>query len=188
MENNGFVLAEHSGSGGSGLGKGPRILQVVGLKNAGKTTLVCKIVERLTRLGYDVGTVKHDAHRFEIDHEGKDTWRHRQAGSKIVAISSEQEGKTCYIEQCYTPLAEMLERMADMDFVVVEGFKAEGYPKIVVIREPEQLELLHRVAPVLAIASWLPAEIIRKYLDVKPDVPVYDINDEVGMVQLILRC
>lgn len=162
----------------------PIIVQVVGLKNAGKTTLVCKLVEELSGRGYEVGTVKHDAHRFEIDHEGKDTWRHREAGARLVAISSEQEGKTCYIEQRYTPLPGILERMRDMDVVVVEGFKSEGYPKIAIIRYKEQLELLNRVAPILAVASWLPEAVIRGAVD--PSVPILDVNDVEGLIQLVL--
>lgn len=162
---------------------GPVVLQVVGLKNAGKTTLVCKLVEALSDLGYEVGTVKHDAHRFEIDHEGKDTWRHREAGARRVAISSEREGRTCYIEQRYTPLDGILERMADMDYVVVEGFKSERYPKLVIVRHPEHLELLHRVSPVLAVASWLPEEEIRSAAGCL--VPVYGINDVEAMLKLV---
>lgn len=163
----------------------PVVVQVVGWKNAGKTTLVCKLVEALTGMGYEVGTVKHDAHRFEIDHEGKDTWRHREAGSRLVAISSEQEGRTCYIEQRYTPLDGILERMAGLDFVVVEGFKSEGYPKIAIIRLPEHLELLERVSPVLAVASWLRAEDVVRPAGAASS-PVLDINDVDGLVRQVL--
>jgi molybdopterin-guanine dinucleotide biosynthesis adapter protein len=165
-------------------GNGPVVIQVVGLKNAGKTTLVCKLVETLTDLGYEVGTVKHDAHRFEIDHEGKDTWRHREAGARLVAISSEQEGKTCYIEQRYTPLDEILQRMAGMDVVVVEGFKSEGYPKLAIIRLKEHLELLNRVYPVIAIASWLSPEEIPGQAG--GGAPVYDVNDLEGLLEEVL--
>lgn len=163
----------------------PAVVQVVGWKNAGKTTLVCKLVELLEQRGYETGTVKHDAHHFEMDHEGKDTWRHRQAGARIVAISSETEGKTCYIEQRYTPLADILKRMADMDAVIVEGFKSEGYPKIAIIRTTEQLELLERVAPVIAVASWLPKEEI--LAGVPAGVPVFHVDDEDGLLQVMLE-
>ncbi|WP_438445238.1 molybdopterin-guanine dinucleotide biosynthesis protein B [Gorillibacterium sp. sgz5001074] len=164
---------------------GPVVVQVVGWKNAGKTTLVCKLVEALSAQALEVGTVKHDAHRFEIDHEGKDTWRHRQAGARRVAISSEQEGRTCYIEERYTPLPDMLERMQDMDYVVVEGFKSEGYPKIVIIRSQEQLELLDRVAPVWAVASWLPPGSISP--EASYGAPVFDVNDLDGLLGRVLE-
>jgi molybdopterin-guanine dinucleotide biosynthesis adapter protein len=163
----------------------PVTVQIVGFKNAGKTTLVCKLVELLHSRGYEVGTVKHDAHRFEMDHEGKDTWRHREAGARVVAISSEAEGKTCYIEQRYTPLEEILERMKDMDTVVVEGFKSENYPKIAIIRHPEHLELLKRVSSLIAVASWLPEQEIRR-AGLEDSVPYYGIDDAEGLVRLVL--
>lgn len=162
-------------------GNGPVVVQVVGRKNAGKTTLVCKLVQLLQEQGYEVGTVKHDAHHFEIDYEGKDTWRHREAGARIVAVSSEQEGKTCFIEQRYTPLPGILERMRDMDFVVVEGFKSEGYPKIVIIRTPEHRELLSGVSAVLAVASWLPEE-----EGLSGEAPVHSVNDAPGLLRRIV--
>src|SRR5689334_20561515 len=64
------------------------IVCFVGASNSGKTTFLEKLIAELTRRGYRVGTVKHDAHGFEMDREGKDTWRHRQAGAATIAISS----------------------------------------------------------------------------------------------------
>lgn len=163
----------------------PIVVQVVGFKNSGKTTLVCRLVELLTARGYEVGTVKHDAHRFDMDVEGKDTWQHREAGARMVAISSEAMGRTCYLEERYTPLEEMLERMRDMDVVLVEGFKSEGYPKLALIRHSEQLELLDRLEALLGIAVWLPPEEIPSVAGW--GVPVLDKDDAEGMEALILR-
>lgn len=175
---------------GTGPVKGaPLVVQIVGYKNAGKTTLVCRLVELLTARGLEVGTVKHDAHRFQMDVEGKDTWRHREAGARIVAISSEAEGRTCYLEERYTPLEGMLERMRDLDVVLVEGFKSEAYPKIAVIRHREQLELLGRLESLRAVASWLPAqELVRAAQEREwggAQVPVFDKDDAAGLEALI---
>ena len=63
------------------------IIQVVGYKNSGKTTLVSELVRTLTSEGYRVGTLKHDAHDFEPDIPGKDTWQHRKAGAQVTAIT-----------------------------------------------------------------------------------------------------
>lgn len=163
----------------------PVVVQVVGYKNSGKTTLVCRLVERLAARGLVVGTVKHDAHRFEMDVEGKDTWRHREAGARMVAISSEVMGRTCYLEERYTPLSEMLERMRDMDVVLVEGFKMEGYPKLAMLRQEEQLELLVRLEALLGVASWLPEETVRDAAG--PGVPVLDKDDAKGLEALVLQ-
>ena len=63
------------------------ILSIVSKKNCGKTTLLEKLIPELKRRGYRVGTLKHDIHGFDIDHEGKDTFRHKAAGADVVAIS-----------------------------------------------------------------------------------------------------
>ena len=59
----------------------PALVAIVGKSDSGKTTLIEKVVPQLVKLGLRVGTVKHDAHSFEIDHPGKDSWRHGQAGA-----------------------------------------------------------------------------------------------------------
>ena len=67
------------------------IVSVVGKSDSGKTTLIEKLVPELTRRGYRVATVKHDMHGFEVDREGKDSWRHKQAGAHTVVIASPQK-------------------------------------------------------------------------------------------------
>jgi molybdopterin-guanine dinucleotide biosynthesis adapter protein len=156
----------------------PRVFQVVGYKNAGKTTLVCKLVHVLKTGGFRVGTVKHDAHQFEIDHPGKDTWQHREAGADAVAITSERQGQSCVIEQRYIPLPDLVEQISkrnQLDVVAVEGFKAEAYPKVAIIRNLEHLKLLNSLNHVKAIASWLPEREIRQL--VPPTIPIVSIDD-----------
>ncbi|MEK6682466.1 MAG: molybdopterin-guanine dinucleotide biosynthesis protein B, partial [Nitrospirota bacterium] len=64
------------------------IVSIVGRSNSGKTTLIEKIIPLLTKKGYRIATVKHCSHGFEMDKEGKDTWKHKKAGAKtIVAVS-----------------------------------------------------------------------------------------------------
>src|SRR3990172_6969140 len=64
------------------------VVSFVGRSNSGKTTIIVKVIAELKRRGYRVGVIKHDAHGFEIDHEGKDSWRHKKAGASTVALSS----------------------------------------------------------------------------------------------------
>ena len=54
------------------------IVSIVGKSDSGKTTLIEKLLPELTRRGYRIATVKHDVHGFEVDREGKDSWRHKQ--------------------------------------------------------------------------------------------------------------
>ncbi len=139
----------------------------------GKTTLVEKVISLLKHRGYKVGAVKHDAHRFEIDHPGKDSHRFTAAGADVMVISS--SGKTALVERNATtpPVEELLSRFfSGVDIVLVEGFKKSALPKIEVHRNTWSDSLLCRGAEndpmLLAVASDGPLEV---------DVPVLDIND-----------
>lgn len=128
-----------------------RVFQIVGYKNSGKTTLICELLPLLGQRGFRVGTIKHDAHSFTMDTPGTDTWKHREAGADMVAITSQES--TAVFEQRHTPLNQLINRMRVMDIVLVEGFKDEGYPKIVLLRGEEDEELLDRLDGVLAVVS-----------------------------------
>ncbi len=133
--------------------KKPHIIQVIGYKNSGKTTLVCQLIERFRASGYRVGTIKHDAHHFEIDHPGKDTWKHRQAGADVVAITSQTQ--TAIMLQEHTSLARLIEKIAaaSVDLILVEGYKQEDYPKIALIRSEDDKELVANASQIVAIVS-----------------------------------
>jgi len=118
----------------------PLIVQVVGYKNTGKTTLVCKLVERFKADGLAVATIKHDAHDFQMDHPGTDTWKQQQAGADMTAISSPY--RTAWLSASPLPLDELIARMAGADVILIEGFKDAPYPKLVLLKQPEDLRLL----------------------------------------------
>lgn len=104
--------------------KGPALVAIVAKSNTGKTTFIEKLIPELLKLGLRVGTVKHDAHSFEIDHPGKDSWRHGQAGAHAYVVASKE--KLAYIARLdgEMPLAEIARRFfADFDLVVAEGYK-----------------------------------------------------------------
>lgn len=159
-----------------------RAVQIVGYKNTGKTTLLCGLISRLAERGYRVGTIKHDAHQFEIDCPGTDTWKLREAGAQTVAITS--NNRTAIMEERHTSLDQLLGRLHSIDIVLVEGFKFEKYPKIVIVRSEEHLELVHQAANVIGIASWLPLEVLRPQLN--PFLPCFLIDDADSMARLIL--
>lgn len=141
----------------------------VGYSGSGKTTLAAQIVARLKEKGYRVGTLKH-AHDFQMDIEGKDTFKYTQAGADIVMIAAERKLNVLerYEHEHPYTLKQLIERFNGMDIVVIEGYKNEDTPKILVARTEEQLALRHRLSHLLAIATPLPLE---------ASVPVYDIND-----------
>ena len=109
-----------------------RVIGVAGFKNAGKTTLVEKLVIALTGRGYRISTVKHAHHSFDIDHEGRDSFRHRKAGATEVAVVS--KGRWALIhelrDEAEPALANILRKLAPCDLIIVEGYKRDGHDKI----------------------------------------------------------
>jgi len=119
------------------------IVSIVGKSNVGKTTLVEKILRELRSRGLRVATIKHDAHSFEIDHEGKDSWRHKQAGSTMTVISSPSKLALVTDTDKDLTLSEIRERfIRDVDLIVTEGYKSESHPKIEVFRSELRREPL----------------------------------------------
>lgn len=110
-----------------------KIVGFVGSSNSGKTTLIEKLLFHLKKRGYRTGVVKHAGHGFDMDREGKDSWRYQQSGADGVIVSS--PGKMVLSRQGIPDrLHAVLPYMADMDIVLVEGFKNESIPKIEVFR------------------------------------------------------
>jgi molybdopterin-guanine dinucleotide biosynthesis protein B len=128
-----------------------RVFGVTGWKNAGKTTLVERLVAEFIRRGWRVSTIKHAHHDVDVDQPGRDSYRHRAAGASEVAVV----GGLRYAimrEQAEAPLAEVLARLAPADLVLIEGFKREPHPKIEV-RSGEAPSLAAEDPNVVAIAS-----------------------------------
>jgi molybdopterin-guanine dinucleotide biosynthesis protein B len=119
------------------------IISIVGKSDSGKTTLIEKLVPELTRRGYRVATVKHDMHEFEVDREGKDSWRHKQAGAHTVVISSPKKIALIRDVERDLKLEEIRDKLIqDVDLILTEGYKKDVQPKIEVFREEKHKELL----------------------------------------------
>lgn len=117
----------------------------------GKTTLLEQIVRNLKAQGYRLAVVKHDAHRFEMDREGKDSWRFTQAGADMMLISSAQ--KTAIIEQRERTFEENLTMIHDVDLILVEGYKQEHIPRIGISRKATGKGLPHPVEQYIAVVT-----------------------------------
>ena len=108
----------------------PPVLCIVGFSGSGKTTVSVRLIATLKKRGLRVGTIKHDVHGFEMDRPGKDSWRHKQAGSSTTIVTSpKQIGVVMDVDHDHHPL-ELLPFLAGMDIVLVEGFKRAPLPKI----------------------------------------------------------
>lgn len=113
-----------------------RVFGVTGWKNSGKTTLTEKLVALLTARGYRVSTVKHAHHAFDIDKPGADSFRHRAAGAREVAIVSGNRWALMHElrGEAEPSLDVILARLEPCDLVLIEGYKRESHPKIEVRR------------------------------------------------------
>ncbi|RLB88245.1 MAG: molybdopterin-guanine dinucleotide biosynthesis protein B [Deltaproteobacteria bacterium] len=111
------------------------VVSIVGRSNAGKTTILEKLISELKLRGYRIGTIKHSVHGFDIDHKGKDSWRHKHAGASTVVISSPKEIALIKDIETETTLDSLIpEYFNDVDIVLAEGYKKENTPKIEVAR------------------------------------------------------
>ena len=112
------------------------IISIVGRSNTGKTTLIEKLVPELCRRGYRVATVKHALSGFEIDREGKDSWRHKKAGAyKTILISPTEMALMQVLRREYS-VEELIDLyIKDADVILLEGHKNNPYPKIEVLRK-----------------------------------------------------
>ena len=105
-----------------------RIIGIVGTKNTGKTILVTNIIKKLVERGFEVGSVKHTTEGFDI--EGRDTWKHKEAGAQIVVGAGEDTFLNIGEELELDCIFNLLKYVKELDFVVVEGFKHSKYAKV----------------------------------------------------------
>ncbi len=113
-----------------------RVIGLAGWSGAGKTTLLTKLIPCLRGRGSSVSTLKHGHHRFDIDHPGKDSYKHREAGAREVLIASGQRWALMHeVSAGEEPdLPFLLRKMSATDFIIIEGFKEYAHPKIEVHR------------------------------------------------------
>ncbi|MDI3317152.1 MAG: molybdopterin-guanine dinucleotide biosynthesis protein B [Bacillota bacterium] len=161
------------------------VLSVVGRHKAGKTTLVEGLIRQLRRRGLHVATLKHDAHGFDIDVPGKDSWRHRQAGAELVLIASPARLAMVQELREEAPLPAILQLAADrapwLDLIVTEGYRTGPLPKIEVVQTARGGPLNAGDPELLALASdRLPLE------GAPPGIPCFDWNDLEGLADLVL--
>lgn len=150
-----------------------KAVSFVAKSGTGKTTLLEKVIAELKNRGYRVGVIKHDAHRFDIDHPGKDSHRLTQAGADTMLISSPEKLAVVKKHAEAPPIDQLIATyFDDVDVVLTEGFKMSGLPKIEVHRRERSSTLLCRGdqndPSLLAVASDEPLEL---------DVPVLDLNN-----------
>lgn len=153
-------------------------VSIVGKSGSGKTTLIEKLIHELKKRGYRVATIKHNRHGFDVDHEGKDSWRHKKAGAQMTVIASPIQVAVIEDTERDYEISELIENyIHDVDIVLVEGFKSNTYPKIEVFRSVSGHDLLYtQHNNYIAIASDQPFDI---------GIPSFDINNVTAIADLI---
>ncbi|MDH5640891.1 MAG: molybdopterin-guanine dinucleotide biosynthesis protein B [Nitrospira sp.] len=154
------------------------IVCFVGRSNSGKTTFIERVIPELVRAGYKVATVKHAGHGFDLDTEGKDSWRHKRAGASSVAVLSKGSMALFADVSDQPTVEEVRDRFLDAtyDLIIAEGWKHEGYPKIVIVRD--------RFGEVPLSTEGLLAVVSDKPVDL--DVPAFGLDDVSAVAALIM--
>jgi len=162
----------------------PQIICIVGKKKSGKTTFIEKLLPELKALGVAVGAIKHDAHSFEMDHEGKDSWRLKQAGAETVVISSPDRIamiKSVDHEHTLPELAESL--FPGKHMILTEGYFNSDSPKVEVYRGD-----VHQT-PLCTRQNQDDKNIIAMVTDrgVDADVPKFGLDDAKDVAGFLAR-
>ena len=158
----------------------PPIISIISKKNSGKTTLLEKLIPEMKKRGHRVGTVKHDTHGFDIDHEGKDTWRHKAAGAESVLIASPWKLSLIKDTTRDMSLESLVSTyLSDLDIVLTEGYKKAQMAQVEVFRSAAHKTPLHAKGEsdsLIAVMSDTPVDL---------GVPNFDINDIGALADLI---
>ena len=132
------------------------VIGIAGWSGAGKTTLLTRVIPRLVARGLRVSTIKHAHHEFDVDQPGKDSHTHRAAGATEVLVSSANRFALMHELRggAEWPLDALLEKLSEVDLVLVEGFKTQAHPKLEVYRAAVGKPPLHpEDENIVAIAS-----------------------------------
>jgi len=156
-----------------------KIFGISGYSGSGKTTLIERLIPLFTGSGLRVSLIKHAHHRFDVDHPGKDSYRHRHAGCTEVMITSAQRWALMHElrNEPEPTLQEAIKLMSPCDLLLIEGFKREPIPKLEVYRGALGEPLLYpQDSHIVAIAS-------DQSVDTK--LPQFDIDDVAAIAAFI---
>ncbi len=156
----------------------PPVVAFVGRSGAGKTTLLVRVIAELHERGFRVGSVKHSHHITEMDVEGKDSWRHKHAGTERTLLVGPEQLQLVADHDSLLSLTELAGRYMDgLQLVLVEGFKDSPGDKIEVVRaERATLPLLRPEDGLIALASDIPVDL---------GVPRFGLEDVTGIADFL---
>ena len=151
------------------------VFSVVAFSGTGKTTLIEKLIAELKSRGLRTAAIKHDAHEFDIDREGKDSWRFTHAGSEVSIVISETHA--AIIENRHVDIDALVEKITDVDVILAEGYKYGAWPKIGVRRFETGKPLPIPADECFAVVSDVHEQ---------TDRPFFGLDDVKGLADLIV--
>ncbi len=159
-----------------------KVFGIVGWKNSGKTTFMEKLVQDICLKRYSVSTIKHAHHSFDIDKDGKDSFRHRQAGAREVLVSSENRWALMseVVNNRQPSLKQLISKMSPVDLILVEGFKLCDHKKLEINRyENSQPFLYETDTSICALVTDAEIQTL--------SLPCFGLNDIDDVANFILR-
>ncbi|WP_370773543.1 molybdopterin-guanine dinucleotide biosynthesis protein B [Clostridium sp.] len=155
-----------------------KVVNIVGSSsNVGKTYLLEGLIKELKVRGYSIATIKHDVHGFDIDKKGKDTYKHREAGSETVIISSKNRLAMIKELKEETELNDIIKMVLDKDIILIEGYKKSNLRKIEVFRSGVSEKIITPKEKIIAVASDINIDI--------DDIIIVDRDDYKKLADLI---
>ena len=155
-----------------------KVINIVGSSsNVGKTYLLEGLIKELKFRGYSIATIKHDIHGFDIDKKGKDTYKHREAGSETVIISSKNRLAMIKELKEETELNDIIKMVLDKDIILIEGYKKSNLRKIEVFRSGVSEKIITPKEKIIAVASDINIDI--------DDIIIVDREDYKKLADLI---
>ncbi len=153
-------------------------VSLAGYSNSGKTTVMASLIRIIKSRGYKVAAVKHAAHGYSMDPSGTDSWHYAQAGADQVAIVGPDSLTIHEFYQVEKSLQEILERIKNVDIILVEGFKNEPGPKIEIYRQEHSAGRIPMSSSAMAIVSDV---------SIADDLPRFSFDELEELADFIIR-
>ncbi len=155
----------------------PPVIAITGVKNSGKTTLVVKLVQALVARGLAIATIKHDAHQFEPDVPGRDSFRHRAAGAYGTAVFDKD--KSMVIKDGQQTIEGLIAMFPEADIILLEGAKETAWPKIEIVRHGNSTAPVCDPKTLIGLVTDLPISL--------PCIPTFGLEDIGKLADLIVE-
>lgn len=152
------------------------VVSFVAWSGTGKTTYLEKLVAELKSRGLRVAVLKHDAHEFEVDKPGKDSWRFTQAGADVTIVASATHA--AILENRPVSAEELAARVTGVDLILTEGYKHGPWPKVGVNRAATGKGLPLPAEECLAVVTDAPPD---------TNTPCFPLDDPAPMAEFLIQ-